>query len=430
MQLRVGIIGMGGFAGVHHDVIKQLEEKGYCRLVCTCDPNPEMFTDRMEQLQLKKRGVAFFDDYRQMLNSCCDELDLVTVPTPVPLHAPMHKACVERGIPVYLEKPPTLNYAELEEMLEVEKNAEKATNVGFNYIVEGERQLLKRRILDGEFGRIIRVSFLGLIPRPDSYFKRAPWAGRLTFDNKLVLDSCFGNAMAHFVHNVLFWAGADGVLSWGDLKEVESELYRANDIQGFDTVFTRAETTDGVRILAALSHACDNQGVFRETVTCENAVIQYTVGSGYSVERNGEVIESGNVKPVNLGNNLLAHFDYLKGASERPVNMLADCSPFVVFNSLLYIAAGKIATVPSSDVDIFEKENGSKTFAIRGLRSTCECFLTNGVFPGSQEISWASSGGTADIRRLPELESVITRITTSAQGCPLKTRTCTGLSAL
>jgi len=42
--LRVAVIGMGGFAGAHHEVIKDLEESGACRLVCACDPQPEQFT--------------------------------------------------------------------------------------------------------------------------------------------------------------------------------------------------------------------------------------------------------------------------------------------------------------------------------------------------------------------------------------------------
>src|SRR5690606_28291972 len=41
--IRVGIIGMGGYAARHHEALLQLENAGEARLVCTCDPAPSKF---------------------------------------------------------------------------------------------------------------------------------------------------------------------------------------------------------------------------------------------------------------------------------------------------------------------------------------------------------------------------------------------------
>src|SRR5690242_17287217 len=121
--LRIGIIGMGGFAGAHHDAIQELELTGECRLICACDPNPAVFTDNIDQWQLARRAVLVFDNYLDMLDGCARQLDVVTIPTPVPLHAEMHRACIERGLAAYLEKPPTLNPDELDAMLLEESKA-------------------------------------------------------------------------------------------------------------------------------------------------------------------------------------------------------------------------------------------------------------------------------------------------------------------
>ena len=95
--LGVGVIGMGGFAGAHHNVVRALEIAGECRLICACDPRMDSFVDRCRELDFAARGVKLFHDYERMLDECRGELDVVTIPTPVPLHAPMHRACVERG---------------------------------------------------------------------------------------------------------------------------------------------------------------------------------------------------------------------------------------------------------------------------------------------------------------------------------------------
>jgi predicted dehydrogenase len=177
-----------------------LEDAGVCRLICTCDPSDDALQAARARWNLDGRGVRVWTDYREMLDVHVGELDVVTIPTPPPLHAEMHRACVERNLACYLEKPPTLDPDELERMITVDAGARKQTQVAFNFIIEEPRQALKRRLLAGEFGALRRASFVGLWPRASDYYARAAWAGRLLGnDGRLVLDSCIGNALAHHV---------------------------------------------------------------------------------------------------------------------------------------------------------------------------------------------------------------------------------------
>ena len=409
--IRVGIIGMGGFAGAHHDAIKRIEGEGGCKLICACDPMPGAFEDRMKEWDLSGRGVAVFDDYIKMLGACKDQLELVFIPTPVPLHAPMHRACIERGLPVYLEKPPTLDYAELDQMLAVETGAVKLTNVGFNYIIDSQRQRLKQRISNGEFGNVRRVCFYGLWPRPASYYQRAPWAGRLMLDGRLVLDSCMGNAMAHYIHNVLFWAGSDGLFSWGEVSEVEAELYRAHSIQGMDTVFAKAKVSGGIDVQVALSHACDGEQVNPEWVICDEAVIRFDVNKGYQIEWNDGTTETGEPGAADLYGNLIAHLEYLRGSADRPVTKLVDSRPFVQFCDLVYVAAQKITSVASEYIVRSSTPDGSGEYvAIKELANIVDQFFATDSFPSRQGISWARPGGTASVSDLPKLHDIIPTI--------------------
>ena len=413
--IRVAIMGMGGFAGEHHDAVRRLESEGVCRLVCTCDPRMEAFAERREVLQFAGRKVGTFADYREMLAACGSSLDAVTIPTPVPLHAPMHRACVERGLAVYLEKPPPLDYRELEGMIAAALPVPSQTNVGFNYIIEPHRQALKARMLAGEFGVVRRVTTAAVWPRPVQYYERAAWAGRLMMEGRLVLDSCMGNALAHMVHNALFFCGRGQLMSWGKVHAVTAELYRAHRIEGTDTVFVAAETQDGPCLRVAMSHAHQGQGWEEETTECERAVITYQVNARDEggacqrfVIRWGDGREESGVSriPDYLDRNLRQYFAYLGGEANRPVTRLEDSRPFVHLNDLAYIASGRITTVPDSAI---RKSSvaGKDWVAIDGIEAIVRRFGDTGELPSSQGVPWATLGRRVAFSDLGLLESAV-----------------------
>lgn len=409
--IRVGIIGMGGFAGSHQHTAKRLEEDGECRVVCACDPELDKFKTKMAEWEYPRRGVRVFDDYLKMLDACAGELDMVAIPTPVPLHAPMHRACVERGLAVYLEKPPTLDYQELEAMLAVEARAGKLTQVGFNYIVENARRRIKARVIAGEFGALREVGYRGLWARSTSYFQRAPWAGRLILNGRLVLDSGMGNAMAHHMHNILFWGGLNGVMDWGQVEWAEAELYRAHAIQGMDTAFVRAGLAGGVRLTAALSHACWNKSDRLEWLVCDNARIEWTHAGGYQIAWNDGRREAIPPESVSLMENLRAYYAYLRGEMDRPMTRLADAQPFVQLCDLVYVAAGRINQVPPGYVQRkILAEDQSESLQIDQLTMATDRFIQAGEWPSRQKLPWAGPGGRAAIEELPRLRETVERM--------------------
>lgn len=408
---------MGGFAGTHHDTVLALEQAGECRLVCTCDPALEQFTERGQNLRLTERGVRLFTDYREMLRACREELDVVTIPTPVPLHAEMHRAVVAHGLAVYLEKPPTLNAAELAAMLAVEARAVKLTNVGFNYIVDPLRQRMKQRLVAGEFGAVRRVGVRVMWPRPTSYYQRANWPGRLRLNGQLVLDSCIGNAMAHHVHDGLFWGGAARQWQWGDVREVTAELYRAHAIEGTDTVFLRATLAAGPVVDIVMSHACAprENHYAEETIECEQATLAYhAYPPGPALPQCAITWNDGRTEealPANINynhENFRAYFAYLRGETERPITRLIDSQPFVHLNSQAYLAAGRIVPVPAATIQRTPTADGQAEYvAITDIDAIAEHFALQGTFPSAQGIHWARPGGTASVTDLPRLEQVI-----------------------
>lgn len=396
--LRIGIIGLGGHAGIHHKGLLKLEAEGQAKLICTCDPQAAKQTKEQADYALASRGVQVFTDYRAMLAACAADLDMVVVPTPISLHAEMHRVCVEHGVAVYLEKPPTLDYRELEEMIVVDAAAKKASLVGFNFIVERPRLALKQRILAGEFGPVHAAHLDARWPRANSYYNRNNWGGRLfTPSGGIILDSCFGNAMAHFVHDLLFWTGAGELMSWAQPATVRAELYRAHQIESTDTLFVESRTVDGIVLRVALTHACSGDHEHREVVICANASIHYIVGDRAEVRWS-----NGWVETISLGafdathENHLDYYRYLRGETVRPATTLADSRPFVLLNNLIFISSGEITPIASELAT--ERTDYREDHCYRnvdGLFAAMDDFLANGRWPGAT-LGWRT-GAPAEL---------------------------------
>ncbi len=393
--IRIGIVGMGGFAGWHHNTVAQLEELGEARLVCTCDPAAASFAPQQSAWKFAARGVRVFPDYRTMLDACHRELDLLVVPTPIQLHAEMHRAGAELGLPVYLEKPPTLDYAELEEMIVRDRAARKSSLVGFNFIIEKPRLALKARILAGEFGPVRGATLAAHWPRPADYFRRNSWAGRLLLGDQVVLDSCFGNANAHFVHNLLFWAGGPELHSWAAPATVRAELYRAHAIEGADTFFVEAATAAGVNLRFALSHACTGATTHAETIRCEQATLRYIVGQQAEIRwRDGRVERIRLDEFDGLAENHRDYYRYLRGETARPATLLTDTRPFVALNDLAHISSGRISPFPPAQVSQVRDEKEQKDYLdVAGMQAAQENFLVHGTWPGPA--GWGRETGAA-----------------------------------
>lgn len=414
--LNTAIIGMGGFASAHHNAVYELEKSGILKLLCTCDIEIEKFQQMIERLKMKERNVEIFSNYLDMLERFKEKLDFVTIPTPIHLHAEMHKECVKRTLSVYLEKPPTLDYQELMEMINLDSQAIKKTSVGFNFIIQKLRHKIKERILSGEFGKINKISFLGMWPRTLSYFNRSAWAGKLMLNEKIVLDSCFGNAISHYVHNILFWCGKNGILSWDPVEQVQAEIYRANRIQGTDTVFVIASTKNVKDIRIALTHACESKTDDIEKIYCDNAEIHFegNAKADESTQAKCEIYWKKGKKELicEHNNNLLLeniHYyaRYICEEESRPLIRLEDTEPFVMLNGLIYIAAKQIHSIPEDYLKIVKTENQDTLIGIKGIQEIAEKFINTAMFPSQQNVAWAKKGGNAKNHEISSLRQVV-----------------------
>lgn len=114
MTLRAGIVGCGGISRSHAAAHANLEE---VQLVALCDINREALKARADEHGVAKRYI----DYEEMF--ALEDLDVVSICTHAPLHAPIAIAAANAGIHVLCEKPLSVDLETADRMLAASREA-------------------------------------------------------------------------------------------------------------------------------------------------------------------------------------------------------------------------------------------------------------------------------------------------------------------
>jgi predicted dehydrogenase len=249
--IRTAIIGISGYGRIHLGLARDAAPMGLI-LSAAVVINPH--EEQANVQALRESGCRIYSNYEEMMREESGRIDLCLIPTGIAWHARMTLAALRARMNVLVEKPLAASVAEVREIQAEAARIGCFVAVGFQDIYAPAAHDLKRRLLDGVIGPIQSVRLLGLWPRPASYFSRNSWAGKLSADGALVLDSPLNNAFAHFVNLGLFFAGCDFASS-AEVRDVEAVLWRTNPIESFDTGVVRACTPDGIRLWFGVSHA-------------------------------------------------------------------------------------------------------------------------------------------------------------------------------
>ena len=79
-MIRIGIIGMGGYAATHWEALEEVQRRGACRIVATAVIDPQNHTARLESL--RQGGLEIFTDPLAMFETMRGRMDAVAIPTP------------------------------------------------------------------------------------------------------------------------------------------------------------------------------------------------------------------------------------------------------------------------------------------------------------------------------------------------------------
>ncbi len=152
MSIRVGIVGCGSISRSHADAYSHLSGVD---LVALCDINPEPLEERGEMFGVSGR----YSDYNEMFAAV--ELDLVSVCTHAPLHAPVTIAAAKAGIDILSEKPLSIDLVNADEMLAACNSEGVRLAVSHQYRFSPAIRLAKTLIESGKIGNLRSIREVG-----------------------------------------------------------------------------------------------------------------------------------------------------------------------------------------------------------------------------------------------------------------------------
>lgn len=167
-DFRVGVVGCGGIAQVHGAVLQHLEG---VELAACADIRPERAKAFAENF-----GGKPYDSMDAMLDG--EQLDAVHLCTPHYLHTPMVRMAVERGVHVFSEKPPVINWEQWAQLQELAKGPVRV-GVCFQNRYNRSVGLLKDVLASGKTGRVLGARAFVTWHREAPYYTESGWRGSL-----------------------------------------------------------------------------------------------------------------------------------------------------------------------------------------------------------------------------------------------------------
>ncbi len=278
--IKIGLIGVSGYGATHlAGWLDQVKAKRAI-LAAAVVINPEEVPDTLATLAAL--GCRVFADSASMYREMAGSLDLISIPTGIGSHESLTAEALANGCNVLVEKPAAPDTGAIDRMIAAEKAASPLfVAVGFQHIYSHEVQAMKRFLLAGGLGRIERIGVIGLAGRGDDYYRRNRWTGKLRdAAGNEIFDSPANNAFAHYLNTALFFGG-DAFDRMAEIDECRAKLYRAREIESFDSCEFELVTSAGIPIRGSFSHTVDR--VTRQTIRVlgEKGMIEWDIDGAW-----------------------------------------------------------------------------------------------------------------------------------------------------
>ncbi len=146
MTLRVGQVGLGYWG---RNLARVFDDEA--DLAWLCDASEAL----RDEFARRYPNARMTGDFAEM--AAAADLDAVVIATPVPTHFPLAKAALEAGKHVFVEKPPAMRVAEMEELIAIAAARGLVLMPGHLLLYHPGVQKLKELIEDGELGDVLVV---------------------------------------------------------------------------------------------------------------------------------------------------------------------------------------------------------------------------------------------------------------------------------
>ena len=144
--LRVGQAGLGYWG---RNLARNFDDLADLRWLCDASE------ERRAEFAERYPNARVTADFEEMVSS--DDLDAVVVATPVPTHFPLARQALLAGKHVFVEKPPAMRVAEMEELVGLAEANGLVLMPGHLLLYHPAVQKLKELVEEGELGDVLVV---------------------------------------------------------------------------------------------------------------------------------------------------------------------------------------------------------------------------------------------------------------------------------
>lgn len=404
--VKIGLVGVGGYAASHLHSIELLQKEGLFELTTVAIRSPKKYAEQVERLA--RDGVRIREGLDQMLDVDRDRMEMVAIPTGIDNHRDLLIRAVEAGLPVILEKPTAATIQDFAAMEAALNRSGRFCQIGFQSQSDAVVKGLKREICSQRLGAIKQVVVTGLWVRQDSYYARNRWAGSYMLDGRYILDGTINNPLAHYLFNGLYFASCE----WGRAAvpvSVRAELYRGHKIESEDT--------------SALEVVCDNGAKVNFYATlCSPEVVSPTIdvigekgwarwtSKGPAVLYEGEK-KVGEVTDPEGRNGRVEEFRnaarYLRGLDAELNCPLAMTRSHVLAVNGAFESAGFPVSIPSSALEVTtDAESGEVSTSIKGIRELIARAAAERALFSDLGVPWAQATQSFPLENYTRFERV------------------------
>lgn len=219
-MLKGALVGFGGIARMAHlDGWKTLEEKGLGKLVAACDIDENQFSKKTAinigssdvQMELRR-----YTDLEQMLAT--EEIDVIDICVPTPLHASIACALLRRGYHVHCEKPMARTSGQCDEMIKAARESGSKLMIGQCLRFSNPYLFIKESIENNTFGKPLSAVFRRMSSPP-------VWASNNWYMDHKQSGGCLFDMHIHDIDMIRFLFGEPKAVSC-----VTRDVYSGDDI--------------------------------------------------------------------------------------------------------------------------------------------------------------------------------------------------------
>lgn len=192
---RVGIIGCGNIAQVHGWVLQNMEN---VELVAFCDVDSQKAESLSEKFASGKAKI-----YRDWMEVCESDLDVIHICTPHFLHASMAVEALKQGKSVFVEKPCAINREEFAELKLAESRYPGKLGFCFQNRYNETTLAMKKIINQGAIGEVRGARAFVTWRRDENYYTGSDWKGKLATEGGGALI----NQAIHTLDLMLYFLG-------------------------------------------------------------------------------------------------------------------------------------------------------------------------------------------------------------------------------